>query len=156
MKAKGIKFKFISGRVRQKIQYHKFPQYCICKQFPCLPCLRLPVILCTKLCSFHILFRRHDQTVRIKYAGGWGGRWDKGFYEGGGRVLCQGWQTQRCDWVSPMRMGRAVNKSQLVQSQWKETRQKGYSVGATVCKAGGKNKTLFFFLSVYSSRKRSN
>lgn len=38
----------------------------------------------------------------------------------------------RCDWPVPARMGFAVNKSQLVQSEWKETAQKGYFVSATM------------------------
>lgn len=38
-------------------------------------------------------------------------------------------------------MGFAVNRSQLVQSEWKETAQKGYFVSDTVCEARGKNKT---------------
>lgn len=51
------------------------------------------------------------------------------------------------DWPVPARMGFAVNKSQLVQSEWKETAQKGYFVSATVCEAGGKNKTQLRVLS---------
>lgn len=72
--------------------------------------------------------------------GHWGHR-DKGLYEGSGSPVCQGWQMLRRDWPVPARMGFAVNKSQLVQSEWKETAQKGYFVSATVCQAGGKNKT---------------
>lgn len=52
-----------------------------------------------------------------------------------------------CDWPVPARMGLAVNRSQLVQSGWKETAQKGYFVSATVCEAGGKNKTQSLVLS---------
>lgn len=47
----------------------------------------------------------------------------------------------RRDWPVPARMGFAVNRSQLVQSEWKEMAQKGYFVSATVCEAGGQNKT---------------
>lgn len=53
----------------------------------------------------------------------------------------------RRDWPVPARMGFAVNRSQLVQSEWKETAQKGYFVSATVCEAGGKNKTQSLVLS---------
>lgn len=47
----------------------------------------------------------------------------------------------RRDWPVPARMGLAVNRSQLVQSEWKEMAQKGYFVSAAVCEAGGQNKT---------------
>lgn len=53
----------------------------------------------------------------------------------------------RRDWPVPARMGFAVNRSQLVQSEWKEMAQKGYFVSATVCEAGGKNKTQLLVLS---------
>lgn len=46
----------------------------------------------------------------------------------------------RRDWPVPARMGFAVNRSQLVQSEWKETAQKGYFVSATVCEADTKTK----------------
>lgn len=46
----------------------------------------------------------------------------------------------RRDWPVPARMGFAVNRSQLVQSDWKETAQKGYFVSATVCEADTKTK----------------
>lgn len=49
------------------------------------------------------------------------------------------------DWLVPARMGFAVNRSQLVQSEWKEMAQKGYFVSATVCEAGGKNKTQVLY-----------
>lgn len=47
----------------------------------------------------------------------------------------------RRDWPVPARMGFAVNRSQLAQSEWKETAQKGCFVIAAVCEAGGKNNT---------------
>lgn len=45
----------------------------------------------------------------------------KAFMKGGGSCVCQGWQTAGRDWPVPARMGFAVNRSQLVQSEWKET-----------------------------------
>lgn len=59
---------------------------------------------------------------------------------------------QRRDWPIPVRMGFAVNKSQLVQSEWKETAEKGYFVSAAVCEAGGKNKTQSLAHSSRTSR----
>lgn len=58
----------------------------------------------------------------------------------------------RHDWPVPARMGFAVNRSQLVQSEWKEMAQKGYFVSATVCEAGGKNKTQSVVLSSHPTR----
>lgn len=37
-----------------------------------------------------------------------------------GSPVCQGWQTPLADWLVPARMGFAVNRSQLAQSEWKE------------------------------------
>lgn len=58
-----------------------------------------------------------------------------------GSPVCQGWQTPLADWLVPARMGFAVNRSQLAQSEWKEVAQKGYFVSGSVCEAGAKNKT---------------
>ena len=85
--------------------------------------------------------------------GQWGHR-DKRLYEGSGSPVCQGWQMPGCDWPVPARMGFAVNRSQLVQSEWKETAQKGYFVSATVCEAGGKNKTQSPVLSSHPTGPR--
>lgn len=52
----------------------------------------------------------------------------KAFMRKGGSSVCRGWQMLRPDWPVPARMGFAVNRSQLVQSEWKETAQKGYFV----------------------------
>lgn len=57
----------------------------------------------------------------------------------------------RRDWPVPARMGFAVNRSQLVQSEWKETAQKGDFVSAAVCEAGGENKTQLRVLSSHPS-----
>lgn len=58
----------------------------------------------------------------------------------------------RCDWPVPARMGFAVNRSQLAQSEWKETAQKGYFVIAAVCEAGGKNNTQLWVLPSHPQR----
>lgn len=52
----------------------------------------------------------------------------KAFMRKSGSSVCRGWQTLRPDWPVPARMGFAVNRSQLVQSEWKETAQKGHFV----------------------------
>lgn len=90
----------------------------------------------------------------LKNAKGHWGQRDKGLYERSGSPVCQGWQMPRRDWPVPARMGFAVNRSQLVQSEWKEMAQKGYFVSATVCEAGGKNKTQSLVLSSHPTGPR--
>lgn len=50
------------------------------------------------------------------------------------------------DWPVPARMGLAVNRSQLGQSEWKEVAQMGHFV-SSVCEAEMKNKTQSLVLS---------
>lgn len=51
------------------------------------------------------------------------------------------------DWPVPARMGLAVNRSQLGQSEWKEVAQMGHFVSSSVCEAEMKNKTQSLVLS---------
>lgn len=49
-------------------------------------------------------------------------------------VRCCGDDRRRTsDWPVPARMGFAVNRSQLVQSEWKEVAQRGHFVSGSAC-----------------------
>lgn len=59
----------------------------------------------------------------------------------------------RPDWPVPARMGFAVNRSQLVQSEWKETAQKGYFVPLFVkLEAKTKHNRQLFSSSLLESK----
>lgn len=117
-------------------------------------CLCSTCVLCNEFCwtkHFMSCFGRFDRALILKKTqkNGKVGKVTetKVFMRGSGSSVCQGWQMLRRDWPVPARMGFAVNRSQLVQSDWKETAQKGHFVSAAVCQAGWKNKTQSLALS---------